>query len=142
MSQRTIALVAHDDMKSDLIEFARQHHSMLSGFDIMATDSTGARLRQEFGWPVTACGHGPHGGDVAIAAAVAAGKVAAVVFLYDHSGFLPHDHDCQALIRQCCVHDVPFALNLSTAAAVTAQVAAAPGPALTLLGADSIGEPA
>ncbi|MFE3701514.1 hypothetical protein ACFXO7_27005, partial [Nocardia tengchongensis] len=72
----------------------------------------------------------PHGCSVAIAAAVAAGQIAAVVFLYDPSGCLPHDHDCQALIRQCCVHNVPFALNLSTAAAVTAQLAGTQTPRL------------
>ncbi|MFE2958101.1 methylglyoxal synthase [Nocardia tengchongensis] len=130
-ARRTIALVAHDDMKSDLIEFARRNHTTLSGYDIMATDSTGARLRDEFGWSVDACGHGPNGGDVAIAAAVAAGQIAAVVFLYDPSGFLPHDHDCQALIRQCCVHNVPFALNVSTASAVTAALPRCESPRLS-----------
>jgi methylglyoxal synthase len=113
-----IALVAHDGRKSELIAFARRHCDTLSRYGVMATDGTGTRLQRELGWTVAACGHGPSGGDVTVAAAVAAGEVVAVLFFLDPSVAHPHAPDCQALIRQCCVHNVPVALNPSTAAAV------------------------
>ena len=111
-------------MKQTMSEFVGDHVVALSVFDMIATDGTGKRLR-EANFPATTCGHGPSGGDVAIAAAVAAGEVAAVFFFIDSAVAHPHAPDVSALIRQCCVHDVPLALNRTTADAVVTQLAAA-----------------
>lgn len=117
-----VALIAHDERKADLLAFASQHRQTLSRFDLMATNSTGDRLRSEMGLEVVTCGHGPGGGDVAIAAAVAVGRVAAVLFFLDPGTAHPHIEDVRALIRQCCWHNTPVALNSSTAVAVMAML--------------------
>lgn len=118
----TVALIAHDGQKVELLTFVSHHRETLSRFDLMATDSTGERLRSKMGLAVATCGHGPGGGDVAIAAAVAAGKIAAVLFFLDSGTAHPHIADVHALIRQCCWHNTPIALNASTAVAVISML--------------------
>lgn len=127
-SLNTIALVAHDKQKEALLSFSSRHSETLSKFRVMATNNTGSLLRSRLGWNVVTCGHGPSGGDVAIAAAVAVGEVSAVFFFVDRSAAHPHEVDVQALVRQCCIHDVPIALNLATATAVLNLISTKPLP--------------
>lgn len=117
-SENRIALVAHEDLKESLIAFAKDSMDILSGMDLIATDGTAQRLRHTLGLSVCPYGHGPTGGDVAIAAAVAAREISAVIFLIDPHRTHSHSADIDALIRQCCVHDVPVALNVATARAL------------------------
>lgn len=125
-----IALVSHDGKKSDMITFARDSYQVLSRTALIGTEGTATRLRRELGLSVMTCGHGPSGGDVTIAAAVAAGDVAAVIFFLDPASAHPHQTDFGALIRQCCVHDVPVALNPSTAKAIMAILTHPVDPAI------------
>lgn len=118
----TIALIAHDNMKAEMIEFVHHYSVVLSGFEVVATDGTARRL-DDTGLAVSTCGHGPSGGDVTIAAAVATDQVAAVFFFLDPSVPHPHAVDVGALIRQCCIHDVPLALNVSTALSIATGLA-------------------
>lgn len=130
-SSRLIAIIAHDGMKQIMSEFLGDHVATLSAFEMIATTGTGKKLR-EAKLPAATCGHGPSGGDVAIAAAVAAGEVAAVFFFIDSAVAHPHAPDVSALIRQCCIHDVPLALNRTTADAIVTRLAhAEPGRVLT-----------
>ncbi|WP_329056209.1 methylglyoxal synthase [Amycolatopsis sp. NBC_01488] len=116
-SSGLIAVIAHDGMKKIMSEFVCDHAGALSAFEMVATNGTAKELR-DVKMSATTCGHGPSGGDVAIAAAVAAGEIAAVFFFIDSAVAHPHAPDVSALIRQCCVHDVPLALNRTTADAV------------------------
>lgn len=113
-----IALIAHDGKKDDMIAFGEQFQGILSRYHLIATGTTGQRLRQMTELEVECLLSGPLGGDAQIAARVATGEVAAVIFLIDPLYAQPHEPDIQALLRVCQVHDVPLATNRATAEAV------------------------
>lgn len=113
---RTLALIAHDGKKADMVAFALEHKEILSAFHIVATSTTGALLQEKCGLNVERMLSGPQGGDAQIAALVAVGRIAAVFFFVDPLGKHPHDPDIQGLLRICNVHDIPLATNASTAA--------------------------
>lgn len=122
MPQPTIALIAHDRKKDDLQAFCVAHRDQLSRHPLIATGTTGARIAAATGLPVTRYLSGPLGGDAQIAARVAVGEVAAVIFLVDPLYAHPHEPDIQGLLRVCNVHNVPVATNLATAEAVLAAL--------------------
>ncbi len=117
MSQqpKTVALIAHDNKKDDMIAFAREHKDVLERYHLIATGTTGTRINEHTGLNVTRMLSGPIGGDAQIAAQVAEGKVAAVFFFIDPLGKHPHDPDINTLLRICNVHNVPLATNPATA---------------------------
>lgn len=115
MPPATLALIAHDQRKADLQAFCARHREALARFDLIATGTTGLRIAEATGLPVTRYLSGPLGGDAQIAARVAVGEVAAVIFLVDPLYAHPHEPDIQSLLRVCNVHNVPVATNLATA---------------------------
>lgn len=110
-----LALVAHDEKKGTLADFCVQHRQALEGWELIATGSTGKGISEATGLPVQCYLSGPEGGDAQIAARVALGEVAAVIFLVDPLNTHPHDPDIQTLQRICNVHNVPIATNVTTA---------------------------
>jgi diacylglycerol kinase (ATP) len=114
----TIALIAHDAKKDEIVNFARQHLPLLARYRLIATGTTGERIRSATTLPIESLLSGPMGGDAQIAAQVCAGEVAAVIFLVDPLYAQPHEPDIQALMRICNVHNVPLATNLATATAI------------------------
>ena len=110
-----LALVAHDGKKDMLTEFCVQHRQALEGWELIATGSTGKGISEATGLPVQCYLSGPQGRDAQIAARVALGEVAAVIFLVDPLNTPPHDPDIQTLQRVCNVHNVPIATNVATA---------------------------
>ncbi len=110
----TIALIAHDGKKAEMVAFVKDNLEFLRAYQLIATGHTGA-LVEKTGLPVRKLLSGPHGGDVQIAAEVASGRCHAVIFLRDPLGMHPHDPDISTLMRICDVHDVPLATNPSTA---------------------------
>lgn len=114
----TIALIAHDGKKADMVAFAMQHKHTLSQFEIVATGTTGQLLIEKVGLEVERMLSGPIGGDAQIAAMVADQKITAVFFFLDPLGKHPHDPDIQMLMRICNVHNVPLATNAATAACI------------------------
>jgi methylglyoxal synthase len=111
-----IALIAHDQKKDDLADFARQHQAALSRFRIVATGTTGGRVQDACpGLEVTRLKSGPLGGDQQIGALIATGEVDMLVFFIDPLSALPHDVDVKALTRLATVYDIPMALNRATA---------------------------
>ena len=123
MPRVTFALIAHDRKKDDLQAFCVRHRELLAGCDLIATGTTGARIAEATGLPVTRYLSGPLGGDAQIAARVAVGEVAAVFFLVDPLYAHPHEPDIQGLLRVCNVHNVPVATNLATAELVLMGIA-------------------
>lgn len=113
---KTVALIAHDNKKDDMIRFAREHQAVLARYDLIATGTTGRVITEATGLPITRMLSGPLGGDAQIAAQVAEGKIEAVFFFIDPLGKHPHDPDINTLLRICNVHDVPLATNAATAA--------------------------
>jgi methylglyoxal synthase len=111
----TIALIAHDQMKDRMVALAQEFRPLLAAHTLIATGTTGGRLRDEVGLDVERLLSGPNGGDLQIGARLAEGRVQAVVFLRDPMTPQPHEPDINALVRACDVHDVPCATNLSSA---------------------------
>lgn len=112
---KTVALIAHDNKKDDMIAFVLRYRDVLERYHLVATGTTGRLIAERTGLPITRMLSGPLGGDAQIAALVAVGEVAAVFFFIDPLGKHPHDPDINSLLRICNVHDVPLATNAATA---------------------------
>ena len=129
----TVALVAHDQKKDDMVAFARRHARLLSGCRVVATGTTGGRIAEAVAdLDVSRLRSGPLGGDQQIGAMIAEGSVDALVFFVDPLTPMPHDVDVKALMRLAIVYDIPMALNGATAeillgALVTQETGAAHG---------------
>ena len=112
--KKTLALIAHDGKKAEMIAFVKDNLEFFKSFDLVATGTTGKHIQQT-GLAVKKVLSGPLGGDAQIAALVATGKCHAVIFMRDPLGMHPHDPDISSLLRICDVHNVPLATNPSTA---------------------------
>lgn len=112
----TIALVAHDQRKADMVEWAVFNADMLSQHQLVCTGTTGSLIQKAFAekdiHAEVICMHsGPLGGDAEIAAMVVRHEINLAVFLIDDLNPQPHEADIQMLLRQCRVHNVPIACN-------------------------------
>lgn len=113
-ARQTLALIAHDGKKAELVAFVKDNRAAIESFRLIATGTTGQHVAQA-GLKVTRMLSGPIGGDAQIASEVAVGRCHAVIFLRDPLGMHPHDPDISTLMRICDVHDVPLATNPATA---------------------------
>ena len=112
---RRIALVAHDNRKQDMLEWAAYNRATLARHDLIATATTGRLLADELGLPVTRLLSGPLGGDQQIGARIADGLVDLLIFMWDPLAPHPHDPDVKALLRVAVVWNVPVACNRASA---------------------------
>jgi methylglyoxal synthase len=112
---KTIAMIAHDGKKADMVAFATFNREKLKDYHLIATATTGRLLRDKVGLEVEMLLSGPLGGDAQIAARVAQGQVEGVIFFVDPLNAHPHDPDIQGLLRVCNVHNIPLATNVATA---------------------------
>ncbi len=115
MTQKRIALIAHDNKKKELIEWARFNLESMLKLEIYATGTTGKLLEEEIGLNVNRLQSGPLGGDQQIGALVAEGKIDVLIFFWDPLEPLPHDQDIKALLRLAVVWNIPVACNRATA---------------------------
>ncbi|HAS28005.1 MAG TPA: methylglyoxal synthase [Dehalococcoidia bacterium] len=115
MKRFTLALIAHDSKKADMVELAQTYTETLEKLHLVATRSTGEQIQSKTGLTVALMQSGPMGGDQQIGSMVASGIVNAVIFLRDPLSSQPHEPDITALLRVCDVHNVPLATNLSSA---------------------------
>lgn len=112
----TIALVAHDHRKADMIDWVKRHAEYLSNHHLVCTGTTGGLIKQAFNElgitaDVNCMQSGPMGGDAEIAAMVVRNEIDLAVFLIDDLNPQPHEADIQMLLRQCRLHNVPIACN-------------------------------
>ena len=111
-----IAIIAHDRMKSDMVQFLdkNRHLLIIENIQLIGTGTTGAKA-EAAGFKVTKMLSGPMGGDAQIAARVAEGKTQMVLFFKDPNSSHAHEVDINMLIRVCDVHNIPLATNEATA---------------------------
>lgn len=112
----TIALVAHDRRKADMVDWARFNAPLLSQQHVVCTGTTGSLIQKAFEemgieGDIRCMNSGPMGGDAEIAAMVVRHEIDLAVFLIDDLNPQPHEADIQMLLRQCRIHNVPIACN-------------------------------
>ncbi len=113
--RKRIALVAHDNKKKDLLEWARFNRDLLVKHDLFATGTTGAMIEKALDTTVVKLQSGPLGGDQQIGAKIAEGTIDFVIFFWDPLEPQPHDPDVKALLRIAVVWNVPVACNRASA---------------------------
>ncbi|MFC7324030.1 methylglyoxal synthase [Halorubrum rutilum] len=109
-----IALIAHDELKDEMVEFVTKHAATLDDCELVTTGTTGKRIAEETGLTVNRQASGPYGGDLQIGAMIANDAVDGVVFLRDPLTAQAHEPDISALLRVCDVKDVPLATNVAS----------------------------
>lgn len=113
-----IALVAHNEKKNALLEWAKENHAALKGHKLVGTTNTSKLLNSVLDLNVEPFGHGPNGGDILLAALILKHEVTKVIFFVDLQTPHGHEHDIQTLIRTAVINDVPIALNPATASLI------------------------
>src|SRR4030042_1757822 len=112
---KKIALVAHDNKKGDLVEWATHNRDLLAHHDVYATGTTGEVLEQVLGFKITKLQSGPLGGDQQIGAKIVEGEIDFLIFFWDPLEPMPHDPDVKALLRMAVVWNIPIACNRASA---------------------------
>ena len=114
-SRKKIALVAHDNKKTDLLDWAEYNKQVLIQHELVATGTTGTKLEERLDTTVKKLFSGPLGGDQQIGALIAEEKVDFLVFFWDPMEALPHDSDVRALLRLAVAWNILIACNRTTA---------------------------
>ena len=112
---KKIALVAHDNKKRDLLEWAKFNRVLLAHHKVYATGTTGTILERELGFTVHKLQSGPLGGDQQIGAKITEGSIDFLIFFWDPLEPQPHDPDVKALLRMAVVWNIPIACNRASA---------------------------
>jgi methylglyoxal synthase len=122
---KTIALVAHDNRKLDLIEWVEFNYDVLINNKIICTGTTGDLVEkkiinkltkeEKINFEIVKLKSGPLGGDQQLGALICEGKIDIIIFLWDPMEPLPHDVDVKALLRIAVLYNIPIACNRSTA---------------------------
>ncbi len=115
LHNKKIALVAHDNKKRDLLEWAKFNRDLLAHHEVFATGTTGATLEKELGFKINRLQSGPLGGDQQIGAKIVTNEIDFLIFFWDPLEPMPHDPDVKALLRMAVVWNIPIACNRTSA---------------------------
>ena len=113
--KKTIALIAHDNKKSEIVNWALKNKKTLEKYNLCGTGTTAKLIAEATDLTVKRYLSGPLGGDQQIGAKVAEKKIDMVIFFWDPLESQPHDPDVKALLRISVVYDIPIATNRATA---------------------------
>jgi methylglyoxal synthase len=113
--RKNIAMIAHDNRKADILEWARYNQKTLAKHNLYATGTTGGILARELQLDIALLRSGPLGGDLQVGAKITESEIDFVIFFWDPLESQPHDVDVKALLRIAVVYNVPVACNRSTA---------------------------
>jgi methylglyoxal synthase len=114
-ANKKIALVAHDNKKADLLQWAKYNRDLLAHHKVFATGTTGAVLEKELGFAITKLQSGPLGGDQQIGSKIVDDEIDFLIFFWDPLEPQPHDPDVKALLRMAVVWNIPIACNRASA---------------------------
>ncbi len=112
---KRIALVAHDNKKQDLVEWAKFNRDLLAHHEVYATGTTGEMLERELGFEIIKLQSGPLGGDQQVGAMIVNDEINFLIFFWDPLEPMPHDPDVKALLRMAAVWNIPIACNRASA---------------------------
>lgn len=119
--ETTIALIAHNGRKNDLLNWAKEHREELVSHKLIGTSNTSKLLNDMLDLNVKPFGHGPSGGDILLAAKILKGEVRKIIFFIDAETPHGHEHDIQTLIRTAVINNIPIALNRASADLIILQ---------------------
>lgn len=114
-AKKSIALVAHDNRKADLLEWCEKHRLELEKHNLFATGTTGSVLEKKLSLPIKKFMSGPLGGDFQIGSAIVEGEIDMLIFFWDPLESMAHDPDVKALLRLATMWNIPMACNESSA---------------------------
>jgi methylglyoxal synthase len=113
--KKRIALIAHDNRKTDLLEWAKYNRDLLAGHELFGTGTTGKIISEQLNLNVYKFKSGPLGGDQQVGAKIAEGKIDFLIFFWDPLEPMPHDPDVKALLRIAVLYNIPIANNRASA---------------------------
>jgi methylglyoxal synthase len=112
---KSIALVAHDNKKKDIVEWCDFNKGTLSKYCLFATGSTGKRIIEKTALNINLLNSGPYGGDMELGSMISNRKLDCLIFFWDPLESQPHDVDVKAVLRIAVLYNTPTACNRATA---------------------------